>query len=434
MRFLLKMPTRERPQRAYDTLDSYFDKASGKHSIFVQVNKDNNDDSMIEWLDGWISDRDEPLHVITGSSANKIHACNRDMEQAAAWDIMILVSDDMICRVQDWDDKIVSYMLQHFPNLDGALWINDGHREKLLCTLVCMGYNLYTKFGYLYHPDYWSLWADNEYQNVLTQLGRLEYVPEVLIEHDHWSISGAVRERVYDSLYERNEKLYVRDQEVYFARKERNFDLEMPMWSILICSLPHRSEMLADLLLNLNRQINNLAKPIQVEIVIDNGNLDLTIGAKRNEIMKRARGKYVSFIDDDDQVSTAYVSRILAAMEGSPDCVALDGIMTWEGVNPQPFYHSVLHNETGWQDLKDADGNKFYVRTPNHWNAVRRDLAIQVPFPDINWQEDKTYSDKLRELKLLNTEGIPDKGEPLYFYRYSQTNSEANKRRQKDGK
>ena len=53
----------------------------------------------------------------------------------------------------------------------------------------------------------------------------------------------------------------------------------------------------------------------EVEIVkfIDKG--ELTIGAKRNQLVKRSKGEYIAFIDDDDLVSFDYVSKILKAIE-----------------------------------------------------------------------------------------------------------------------
>ena len=41
-----------------------------------------------------------------------------------------------------------------------------------------------------------------------------------------------------------------------------------------------------------------------VEILLLFDNRHLTLGAKRNFILDRAKGDYISFIDDDDDIST----------------------------------------------------------------------------------------------------------------------------------
>lgn len=57
-----------------------------------------------------------------------------------------------------------------------------------------------------------------------------------------------------------------------------------------------------------------------------------------------------------------------------------------------------------------------YYRNPNHLNPVKKELAIQVPYKEINFGEDKDYSERL--FPLLKTEvyisGI------IYYYLYSQ--------------
>jgi len=40
----------------------------------------------------------------------------------------------------------------------------------------------------------------------------------------------------------------------------------------------------------------------------------MTIGAKRNQLLHRAKGDYVAFVDDDDLVSSDYVNKVLSAV------------------------------------------------------------------------------------------------------------------------
>lgn len=100
--------------------------------------------------------------------------------------------------------------------------------------------------------------------------------------------------------------------------------------SILICHLDQRKHLVVRLLSVLNPQLTP-----EVEILTDS-TPGISIGAKRNQLLARATGQYVVFIDDDDLVSTNYVSLILQAIQNNPDVVDMEGIYTHNGQNPRP--------------------------------------------------------------------------------------------------
>ncbi len=162
-----------------------------------------------------------------------------------------------------------------------------------------------------------------------------------------------------------------------------------PIFSILICSLLKRSEKLKELLTFLGQQATN-----QVEILVEIDKGQKTIGGKRNLLLKRAKGDYVAFIDDDDTVAKDYIEKILKAVESKSDCCSLEGqlVRRKERIS---FYHSIQHNKWFKKDGK-------YYRCPNHLNVVKRELALQTGFKHLTVGEDKDYS--VRLLHLLKTE------------------------------
>ena len=88
-------------------------------------------------------------------------------------------------------------------------------------------------------------------------------------------------------------------------------------------------------------------------------------------------------------------------------------IMTIDGKNPQHSYHSIEY-KTWWDepDPTDPDHKKLYYRNPNHLNPARKDLAIQIGFPDISNGEDRQYSHNIQP--LLKIEEYIE--EPIYYY------------------
>ncbi len=133
-----------------------------------------------------------------------------------------------------------------------------------------------------------------------------------------------------------------------------------------------------------------------------------TIGKKRNDLLQYAHGKWCCFHDDDDMCSDDYVSRILGAIASKPDLdvIGMEGVLRRPGFADEPFYHSIKFPT--WYSM----GGK-HMRSPNHLNPVRRELALQAGFPDdSNYGEDHEFSKRLHP--LLKNEVMLDG--PIYFY------------------
>ncbi len=169
--------------------------------------------------------------------------------------------------------------------------------------------------------------------------------------------------------------------------------------SILICSVIGRKRKLNRLLEELKQQYHKA-----IEILVEIDNREITTGAKRNILLEKAKGDYIAFIDDDDGISINYVVKILTALKTNPDCCSLNGLL----IRPRrtfPFYHSINY-------LKWYNKDGVYYRSPNHLNTVKRELALQIKFPDKTMGEDVDYSTRLKSLLKIEAkiQGI------LYYY------------------
>lgn len=218
MKILVKYPTRSRPQQFLKTLNEYYNRASDNSNIEYVISYDLDDKTMTHS----VLERallGPNVKLCAGHSQNKIHACNRDIKKPYKWDILLLISDDMFCETDGWDKIIRNKMKEHFPDTDGCLWFYDGYQERI-CTLSCMGKKYYQLFNYIYHPDYTSLWCDNEFTEVAQKLNKMVYIKDPIIKHAHpcWG-----KKMQMDELYRHNESFFQRDFNVYQKRKNLNF-------------------------------------------------------------------------------------------------------------------------------------------------------------------------------------------------------------------
>jgi hypothetical protein len=158
---------------------------------------------------------DSKVSIHVGTSKSKIDAINRDVPQSE-WDIFVNLSDDQVFTKKGFDEVIAQCGKDEFLHLP------DGHVNELLPTMSVMGYDYYKRFNYIYHPDYASLWCDNEAMDVAKQLGCYKYVNEHIFEHLHPAWTGETP----DAQLLHTQSLYRRDERVYIKRKSFGFPIE----------------------------------------------------------------------------------------------------------------------------------------------------------------------------------------------------------------
>lgn len=217
---LIKYPTRSRPELFKTILSEYVSKLSGKYNVKFIISMDTNDntcnnDRIRNFLNN-IKQKTN-LEYYYGNSKNKIDACNRDIP-SDGWKVCILVSDDMTPRIHGYDGVILEDMNRYFPNLDGALNYNcGGHAYPHVMVLSVIGNPYYKRFNYVYHPEYTSLFCDEEQTVVARSLNKIVDINNKIITHD-WN-------DVKDDLRKHTEKFYHSDKIIFESRKERGFPL-----------------------------------------------------------------------------------------------------------------------------------------------------------------------------------------------------------------
>jgi hypothetical protein len=84
-----------------------------------------------------------------------------------------------------------------------------------------LGRQYFERFGYIYHPDYISLYCDNEQMDVAKLLGCYKYINKNIFHHLHPAYGKAE----YDMQYNHTESFSNADHITYFRRRANNFDL-----------------------------------------------------------------------------------------------------------------------------------------------------------------------------------------------------------------
>jgi glycosyltransferase involved in cell wall biosynthesis len=179
--------------------------------------------------------------------------------------------------------------------------------------------------------------------------------------------------------------------------------------SLLIPTLEFRSGQLSRLVEGLELQARNAERISEVEILTYPDAGELSIGYKRNLLLGRAKGEFVAFIDDDDEVSERYIELICGALARRPevDCLGIRGIITFRGSHPREFVHSLRYADI-------FSRHHTYYRPPTHLNPIRRAIAIRYRFPEVSYSEDLDWALRMRDDRALQQEEFIDS--VLYYY------------------
>lgn len=241
------------------------------------------------------------------------------------------------------------------------------------------------------------------------------------------------------------------------------------LWSILICGIPERYHSVQPLLYSLLEK-QSVARMPDVELLYFMDNRRRSVGAKRNDLLRAARGEYISFIDDDDDVSDKYVSDLHDAIVRTRkkpiqqlDCSKCGGhagfiedckVCHGSGKGPiagpvdvicfpqratllrESMVHECSYSLSYWRDRKPdkrrlltssgTDGVLNWTGPPAHtmvWqvrcltkpSSIADPLAQRVLFPEKNFGEDVEWVDGACEKAQTEMKLI---GPPLYFYNF----------------
>jgi len=405
MRILLKCPTRSRPQRVMETLRKYIRLANHPEQIGVAISCDSDDGSMLRNLV-----QEELQSILRGVEWNriyfsdnksKIQACNANMKEIDyQWDIVVLVSDDMLPTVQGYDDAIRNHMRASFPDTNGILWFNDGYQGDKLNTLCIYGRKFYEEYGYMYNPEYKSLFCDTELTDLCrtTYKDRCLYIPYCIIRHEH---PGTGYGEKMDTLYQTNQKYWNDDMYTYIRQKSYTYQ-----WSALIATMPGREKSLQNLITSIREKCGRIAPEMKFEICLSYDNRETSIGKKRQYLLEQAKGKYLSFLDDDDEITDAYIEDLWMTIQGNYSCMRLRG-----QIQKYTFTHS-LENKLSDKMARD----EVFLRPPNHLNPILSDIAKLVPFKDAINAEDLDWTIRMAKTEFLTTEYQSDAIRIHYIY------------------
>jgi hypothetical protein len=109
-----------------------------------------------------------------------------------------------------------------------------------------------------------------------------------------------------------------------------------------------------------------------------------SIGAKRQALVDIARGEYIAFVDDDDDISPDYVERLLKATKTGADVITFRQRAIYNGMESE--VHFGINNQDG-----PFNPGGITLRAPWHVCAWKRERVQGCLFSESNYGEDLAW-------------------------------------------
>lgn len=206
-------PSRGRAIKSLKTCDEWIGNAGLDVELILSTdNGDMYNHTSLEEAYPWVS-----LNHIVNDNTSVVEATNHAAKEAKG-DILIYLSDDFKCP-DNWGNLI----LKEFEGVTEPMLLKvDDCLQKFdvpVLTIPIMNRALYERLGYFWHPEYKSMFVDEDLYWTARKLGALKFAPHLKFEHQHVSVGKAED----DETYRNSAKNWDQGKAVFAKRKAMRF-------------------------------------------------------------------------------------------------------------------------------------------------------------------------------------------------------------------
>ena len=185
-------PSRERPDRLSDMLDSL--ERTTTRDIEILVSVDSDDPCLSDYMK--LKDRISKLFVCKKGKC--VGEQWNIMAKEANGDLLMMANDDLIWHTNDWDTIIRNRVHDAYKDGIYVAWADDGTgKAHERCAFPIVSRRWYETLGYFTPECFNHLWCDTWVTDIGRRLRRLCYIPEVLVEHCHFNFKKADFDKTY---------------------------------------------------------------------------------------------------------------------------------------------------------------------------------------------------------------------------------------------
>ena len=194
MSLLVMIPTRGRRPQCERLLQSYTETVAGQDTDLVVITDGDDQDTYegMDWGPATVAVLDPRMAF--SPKLNAVAAA-----RAADYDVLMWVGNDHVFRTPGWDEKLLAAL----DGMGGHGWVypDDKRRTDVPEIWMCSS-DVVKTLGWFACPAMSHYYTDNAVADLGRRAGLIRFVPEVVIEHLHYSVCD---ETEYDGLYKEAE-------------------------------------------------------------------------------------------------------------------------------------------------------------------------------------------------------------------------------------
>ncbi len=196
MRIDLLVPTRGRPDRFQKVVESAQDTADKPDQVSVWAYFDDDDGS----YGGRVYKCRDPrfMNMVVGPHLDIMSDLWNRLYEVSDGDILWHGNDDMVFETYGWDTKVRD-AFSKVPDGIACVYGDDGNLHDSIAVASFTTRKAARVMPWYLPPYFKSLYNDLWLTHVYRKLDRLVYLPDVLIRHEHHSVSGY--EHLLDDTY-----------------------------------------------------------------------------------------------------------------------------------------------------------------------------------------------------------------------------------------
>lgn len=183
------VPTRGRPDNARRVQEQFY-KTTKLNSRIVFINS-LNDSKLKQYtgLDNQIIVEPDKLGFVSPLNLGY----RQDRRKVFSYSVGFM-GDDHMPRTEGWDELFVNKLV----NLGtGFVYGRDGLQDAAIPTHIVMTANIPLTLGFMTLPRLQHLYADNFWLDLGNAINRIEFIPEVYIEHMHPAVGKSFSDAGY---------------------------------------------------------------------------------------------------------------------------------------------------------------------------------------------------------------------------------------------
>ncbi len=202
------VPSFRRQHKIEECVQAWKDTTSGR-SDFILVLEEK--DEPYPEIDG--------ITVIKGDYGSLSKAWNEGFKAFPDYQYYTFINDDHLIRTKGWEEKVISALKN-----GGVAYGNDLIQGQRLATAATFSGDIIRKLGVVSLPELEHLYIDNYWMEIGRGIGKLFYLPDLIIEHMH----PAAGKAPMDAEYQKSNSNYDKEHKIFnhWLEHQKQVDIE----------------------------------------------------------------------------------------------------------------------------------------------------------------------------------------------------------------